>query len=522
MILALALLLVISQSNLIISISTTNSEVSANNQLGVRILTSSAISANTLTVTFPADFTVSQPCLINGTSVACSFLSTSSSLTVSLASILSTNTYYLLTFNLSNPYYSSNFPISAAVSGVAFSNTALVSISPKTIVCSQSASSSLVSDTSIATFTLGNDALPTGSVITINSTLQTTFSNLFATSPVCMINNITFSCLLSTSFGQQFLKISGVPQTSNQRISVSFMNNAPYNASMGSVNIQIQNAAGFFMQVCSLQQPAPTVLRTSGFLAVAGWNQQVGSTSTATFTLSPNMVPYSTTLLWVLPTSISVTPLSPTSTSTSILDGRQRLLISGASIIGNSLTFTAQITNPTSLENLTSDIYIVYSSTLFIEQLTVTTMSLSPLVLTPTASLTNYLTQTNSTYNITLSIPYTISNGISSVITLDLGSLWCSSLGLISSLVLSNVSCTSGRLYFTSSAVLNQGVFWVSFNVSNHLSARQPLISLNLSNMNNLLIGSGSTSIQLIQNQHSFTVLNTITTFAVQTVFRIT
>jgi hypothetical protein len=204
------------------------------------------------------------------------------------------------------------------------------------------------------------------------------------------------------------------------------------------------------------------------------------------------------------------------------LDGRQRLLISGASIIGNSLTFTAQITNPTSLENLTSDIYIVYSSTLFIEQLTVTTMSLSPLVLTPTASLTNYLTQTNSTYNITLSIPYTISNGISSVITLDLGSLWCSSLGLISSLVLSNVSCTSGRLYFTSSAVLNQGVFWVSFNVSNHLSARQPLISLNLSNMNNLLIGSGSTSIQLIQNQHSFTVLNTITTFAVQTIFRIT
>ena len=113
-------------------------------------------------------------------------------------------------------------------------------------------------------------------------------------------------------------------------------------------------------------------------------------------------------------------------------------------------------------------------------------------------------------------------DGISSVITLDLGSLWCSSLGLISSLVLSNVSCTSGRLYFTSSAVLNQGVFWVSFNVSNHLSARQALISLSLSNMNNLLIGSGSTSIQLIQNQHSFTVLNTITTFAVQTIFRIT
>jgi hypothetical protein len=71
-----------------------------------------------------------------------------------------------------------------------------------------------------------------------------------------------------------------------------------------------------------------------------------------------------------------VTPLSPASTSTSLLDGRQRLLISGASILGSSLTFTAQITNPTAIENITSVIYIVFSSTLFIEQLTVTTMSL--------------------------------------------------------------------------------------------------------------------------------------------------
>jgi hypothetical protein len=376
MILALALLFVISQSHLIISISSSNSEVSANNQLEVRILTSSAISTNTLTVSFPADLTISQPCLINGTSVTCSFSSTSSLLTVALAPALSTNTYYLLTFNAKNPSFSSNFPISAAVSGVSFSNTALVSISPKTISCSQSVSSPLVADTSVSTFFIGNDALPAGSVITINSTLQTTFPNLFASSPICTINNVSYSCVLSTSFGQQFLKISGVPQNSNLIIAVSFTNNAPYNTSMGSVNIQIQNAAGFFMQVCSFQQPAPTVLRTSNFLAVAGWNRQVGSTSTATFTLSPNMVPYSTTLLWVLPTSISVTPLSPASTSTSLLDGRQRLLISGASILGSSLTFTAQITNPTAIENITSVIYIVFSSTLFIEQLTVTTMSL--------------------------------------------------------------------------------------------------------------------------------------------------
>lgn len=149
-------------------------------------------------------------------------------------------------------------------------------------------------------------------------------------------------------------------------------------------------------------------------------------------------------------------------------------------------------------------------------------MSLTPLVLTPIASLTNYLTQTNSTYNISIPIPYTISNGIVSVITLDLGSLWCSSLGLVSSQILSNISCISGSLSFTSSAVLFQGTFWISFNVSNYLSARQPLISLNLSSSSSLLIGSGSTSFQLIQNQHSFTVLNTISTFAAQTIFRIT
>jgi hypothetical protein len=48
------------------------------------------------------------------------------------------------------------------------------------------------------------------------------------------------------------------------------------------------------------------------------------------------------------------------------------------------------------------------------------------------------------------------------------------------------------------------------------------MISLNLSSANGLLIGSGSVLFQLIQNQHSFVIVNSITEFAAQTIFRIT
>lgn len=43
-------------------------------------------------------------------------------------------------------------------------------------------------------------------------------------------------------------------------------------------------------------------------------------------------------------------------------------------------------------------------------------------------------------------IPFTISTGISSVITLDLGNFWCSALGMTGSQTFTNISCNSGKL----------------------------------------------------------------------------
>jgi hypothetical protein len=160
---------------------------------------------------------------------------------------------------------------------------------------------------------MNNDALPANSIISINSTLQTTFPNLFNPSPLCTINNGSFACSLSTSFGQQFLTIASPPQGANLAIAISTINNPPYNGSFLSIGIQIQNTAGFFMQTCSFTQQAVTTLRNSSGLSLINWNNQIGATSTVAATLSTFFRPYTTSLLWVFPNSLSVTVLTPAS-----------------------------------------------------------------------------------------------------------------------------------------------------------------------------------------------------------------
>jgi hypothetical protein len=162
-------------------------------------------------------------------------------------------------------------------------------------------------------FQMSNDALPANSIISINSTLQTVFPNLFNSAPTCSISNSTYSCSLSTSFGQQFLTINSPPQSPSLSIAVSTINNPPYNGSFASIGIQIQNSAGYFMQVCSFTQQAVTILRASTSFSLTNWNNQIGATSTVSAVLSTYFKPYSTSLLWVFPKSMSVTTLTPAS-----------------------------------------------------------------------------------------------------------------------------------------------------------------------------------------------------------------
>lgn len=244
--------------------------------------------------------------------------------------------------------------MSAVASSTAFANTGLITISAKTINCSLTPSTQLVGDTPVGYFQMNNDALPANSIISINSTIQTTFSNLFNAAPACLISNTTYSCSLSTSFGQQFLTINSPPQSANLTIAVSTINNPPYNSSFASIGIQIQNTAGYFMQTCSFVQQAVTTLRNSSSFSLINWNNQIGATSTVAITLSTYFKPYTTSLLWIFPNSLSVTVLTPASGVLTVQNSSITDFITGASAVGNSLTFSAQITNPTSVQSLAS------------------------------------------------------------------------------------------------------------------------------------------------------------------------
>jgi hypothetical protein len=294
-------------------VTPSNAIVSANEQLAIRILTSSAIPNNSLSISLTTDFALAAPCLLNATAVPCSFAASTTANTAIIAAPLLASTYYVLTLNVTNPIYASNFPLSAATGGAAFSNTGLITISAKTIVCSLTPSSQVVGDNPMGYFQMSNDALPANSIIAINSTLQTTFPNLFNPAPLCTINNASYACSLSTSFAQQFLTITSPPQAANLAIAVSTINNPPYNASFLSIGIQIQNAAGYFMQTCSFVQQAVTTLRSSTGLSLTNWNSQIGATSTVAATLSTYFKPYTTSLLWVFPNSLTVTVLTPSS-----------------------------------------------------------------------------------------------------------------------------------------------------------------------------------------------------------------
>jgi hypothetical protein len=198
--LLLGVLLGAATGHLIITVTPSNTQVNANTTVALQILTSSSIVSGGLAVSFTIDFGTQQPCLLNGTITSCTLGTSATASTVTLNAPLALNTYYNLVLSVTNPPYATNFPVSASASGAAFSNAGLVTITPKTIACSLTASSPFVGDTAAGSLQLGNDALPASSKVVINSSLQSTFSNLFAASPSCTSSG-ALSCSLSNSFG---------------------------------------------------------------------------------------------------------------------------------------------------------------------------------------------------------------------------------------------------------------------------------------------------------------------------------
>ena len=73
------------------------------------------------------------------------------------------------------------------------------------------------------------------------------------------------------------------------------------------------------MQTCSFTQQAVSTLRNSTGLSLTNWNSQIGASSTVAATLSTYFKPYTTSLLWVFPNSLSVTALTPASDTLTLM-----------------------------------------------------------------------------------------------------------------------------------------------------------------------------------------------------------
>ena len=349
----LAVLISSCSAHLIITVTTNNSEVNAASLVNIQILTNATITNNALTLTFTTDFTTQSPCTLNASNVSCTHQSTTTAQIVTIGASMAANSYYDIAVTVVNPQFASNFAITASDSGVSFANTGVLTISPKIITCSISASSPFVGDVSTATLTLANTVLPANSIIVINSSLQTTFSNLFAAGSVCSSSTGVLSCTLTSSFGQQFLTINGVPTTPNLVIDITNMNNAPYNSSLISASLQIQNQNSNYMQVCSFNQPAPTSLRPSTSLVVQNWNSSVGATSNVTLTLNTYFTPFTNQLLFVYDSNFTITPLTPTTSTSTSQNSNNTLNFLGSGVaVSKSLSYLVQITNPSSQQSV--------------------------------------------------------------------------------------------------------------------------------------------------------------------------
>jgi hypothetical protein len=368
MFLLLIWLLQLVSPHLIIAIVSSNPEVSANQTVNITILTSQVIAQGGLVITFPPDFAVAAPCRINSTDSSCAYETSTTAAKITFSSgSFATNTYYALSATVTNPVYATNFQVSASASGTAFSNTGLLTVNPKTITCSMAASSGYVGDTAPATLSLTNAALPSNSLIVISSPLQTTFSNLFASSPICSTPAGTLACSVSTSFGQQYLTISSIPSTAALVLTVNSINNAPYNGSLIAGNLQIKNQNSYDMQICSFSQPVPTMLRSSIGASLTNWNSTVGAVSNVTLTIDTYFTPFTTKILWVYDPKFTITLLSPASTTSFVVAGSSvSNYVSGGVAAGKTVSFLATITNPTSQLPLLFSVYLIYSNTLFI------------------------------------------------------------------------------------------------------------------------------------------------------------
>lgn len=227
------------EANFVLSVTSTSYQVNDAANVTVNIRTSTSIA--TLDIVLSNAFTIATPlCRVNAVAAVCNRIvpATGALLYIRFSFAFAASTNYTLMFNLTNPPYSDSFSIQAYNGPTSFLNSGSLPINPKTITCSMTSSSPVVSMTANATFLIGVSTLTTGTLgkVSLSVNSQTTFPNVINASPLCMVDTFAASCSLGQVFGSQVLSISAVDvgiRSNGSQLSL-FLNsikNSPYNSS---------------------------------------------------------------------------------------------------------------------------------------------------------------------------------------------------------------------------------------------------------------------------------------------------
>ena len=129
--------------------------------------------------------------------------------------------------------------------------------------------------------------------------------------------------------------------------------------------------------------------------------------SNVTLTVNTFFTPYTNKVVLEHNRNFIVSVLSPTTLQTTWnTNGATLLLLDGGVASGNSLSYLLSVTNPQSQQPMYFTTYVIYSATQYIEFFNLTTLTLSPLTLPFSLTLSSPLTLTPSTYNLSTSLSF--------------------------------------------------------------------------------------------------------------------
>lgn len=364
-------------------------------------------------------------------------------------------------------------------------------------------------------------SVPAGSVVYLTFQKQTIFQDILTSIASVSCSSPTtagVSCQLSNSDTTTYtIQVTGLfpADTASGTVSLTLspMNNPPYNDTFSSIGLQITDQNSNRIAYCSCQQQAPTVLASSSIL-YDGWNSAINQQSTVSFRLIPKTaLPAGFQLLLVYPLGLVLQAAPPAIQTVSSNATTTKLWLSNLTMSSGRVSFNATAKNPSSVKALPMTVYAVYTSTQFIEVVSVSNLTLTIASISLNASLANSQVMSNTTLTLTGNFTDPILNGYLTL-TIDRGSFLCTVSATVNGATVVQSSCNATQLVLQCSA---QNLTSVAVGYATPLSVQNATVQLNSSSSTNDSISYGKTQLAFSPATIQFTVASSNLVFGGRT-----